>query len=134
MYPAVPFFIGSYKFSRVKNAIEFVKELEYFHFGEINFHRNDSENKVDDYCKEAGVHFEFTDFWDKDEETFHNAKNITTLKKRFKQKIATVGGNGKAAKKAKKLEEEQAKKREEDASRFIQEAENWLKIEEEEKK
>ena len=28
VYPAVPFFVGSYKFSRVKNAVEFVKELE----------------------------------------------------------------------------------------------------------
>ena len=134
MYLAVCFFIGSYKFSRVKNASDFVKELEYFHFGEINFHRNDSKNKVADYCKEAGVHFKYTDFWDKDEETLHNAKNITALKKRFKQNITTVGGKGKAAKKAKKLEEEEAKKREEDAIILVQEAENWLRIEEEEKK
>ena len=28
VYLAVPFFVGSYKFSRVKNAVEFVKELE----------------------------------------------------------------------------------------------------------
>ena len=49
----------------------------------MNFHRNDSKNKVVDYCKEVGVHFEYTDFWDKDEETFHNAKNMTTLRKRF---------------------------------------------------
>ena len=99
VYPAVPFFVGSYKFSRVKKAAEFVKELEYFHFGEINFHRNDSENKVADYCKEAGVHFEYTDFWDKDEETFHNAKNMTALRKSFKQKITTVGGKGKNSEK-----------------------------------
>ena len=43
----------------------------------MNFHRNDSHNKVADYCKEAGIYFEYTDFWDKDEETFRNAKNIT---------------------------------------------------------
>ena len=134
VYPAVPFFIGSYKFSRVKNAAEFVKELEYFHFGEINFHRNDYENKVVDYCKEAGVHFEYTDFCDKDEETLHNAKTIRALMKRFKQKITTVGGKGKAVEKDKKLEEEDAKKREEDAVRLVQEAENWLMIEEEENK
>ena len=83
-YPAVPFLLGSYKFSRVKQATEFVKELEYFHFGKMNFYRNDSHNKVADYCKEAEIHFEYTDFWDKDEETFRNAKNITTLKNRFK--------------------------------------------------
>ena len=70
VYPPVPFYIGSYKFSKVKSAAEFVKELEYFHFGEMIFHRNDSENKVVDYCMETGVHFEYTNFWDKDEETF----------------------------------------------------------------
>ena len=61
----------------------------------MNFHRNDSHNKVAHYCKEVGIHFEYTDFSDKDEETFRNAKNITTLKKRFKQKITTTGGKGK---------------------------------------
>ena len=34
VYPPLPFCIGSYKFTRVKSAPEFVKELEYFHFGE----------------------------------------------------------------------------------------------------
>ena len=68
VYPVVPFSVGSYKFSRVKNTVEFVKELEYFHFGEMKFHRNDSKDKVANYCKEAGVHFEYTDFWEKDEE------------------------------------------------------------------
>ena len=100
----------------------------------MNFHRNDSHNKVADYQKEARIHFEYIDFWDKDEETFRNAKNITALKKRFKQKITTMGGKGKTSEKAKKLEEEEAKKREGDANRLVQEAENWLRIEEEEKK
>ena len=67
VYPTVPFFIGSYKFSKVKTAIEFVRELEYFHFGEIIFNRNDTEKKVVDYCTVAGVHFEYTNFWEKDE-------------------------------------------------------------------
>ena len=53
VYPAVPFFIGSYKFSRVKQAAEFFKELEYFRFGEMNFHRNDSHNKVADYLQRS---------------------------------------------------------------------------------
>ena len=100
----------------------------------MNFHRNDSKDKVANYCKEAGVHFEYTEFWDKDEETFRNAKNMTALRKRLKQKIATVGGKGKAAEKLKRQEEEEAKKREEEANRIVQEAENWLRIEEEEKK
>ena len=32
VHPPVPFYIGSYKFSKVKTAAEFMKELEYFHF------------------------------------------------------------------------------------------------------
>ena len=83
VYPAVPFFVGSYKFSRVKNAVEFV-ELEYFHFGEMNFHRNESEGKVANYCTTARVHFDYTNLWDKDEETFQNAQNMTALRKIFK--------------------------------------------------
>ena len=42
VYPPMPFYVGSYKFSKVKNAPDFVKDLENFHFGEKNFYRNDS--------------------------------------------------------------------------------------------
>ena len=84
IYHAVPFFVGSYKFSRVKTAAEFVKELEYFHFGEMNFHRNESEDKFVDYCIAAGVHFEYTNFWDKYEEVFWNAQKMKSLRRRFK--------------------------------------------------
>ena len=68
----------------------------------MNFHRNDSEGKVIDYCTEFGVQFEYTNFWDKDEETFRNAKNMTDLRKRFKKKIATMGGKGKVVEKQKR--------------------------------
>ena len=71
----------------------------------MNFHRNDSGGKVVEYCTEAGVHFEYTNFWDKDEETFQNAKNMTYLRKIFKQKITTVGGKGKATENKKRQEE-----------------------------
>ena len=77
----------------------------------MNFHRNDSQNKVADHCKEANVHFEYTNFWDKDEEILRNAKNMTALKKRFKQKITIVGRKGKTAQNIAK--EEEARKREE---------------------
>ena len=42
-----------------------------------------------------------------------------------------MGGKGKISEKTKTLEEEEAKKREEDARRLSQEAESWLKNEEE---
>ena len=67
VYPPLPFYVGSYKFSKVKSAPDFVKELEYFHFGEISFHRNDSKDKVANYCSVAVVHFEYVYYWDKDE-------------------------------------------------------------------
>ena len=98
----------------------------------MNFHRNDSQNKVAEHCKVANVHFEYTNFWDKDEEIFRNAKNMTALKKRFKHKITIVGRKGKTAQKT--AEEEEAKKIEEDARRLAQEAESWMKNEEEERK
>ena len=85
----------------------------------MNFHRNESKDRVADYCKEARVQFEYTDFLDKDEETFRNAKNMKALRKRFKQKITTIGGKGKLVEKKKRKEEEEAKKREEEANRLV---------------
>ena len=137
MYPPLLFYIGSYKFSKVKILPEFVKELEYFRFGEISFHRNDSENKVANYCAAAGVHFEYTNYWDKNEEIFLNACNMTALRRIFKQKITTVGEKGsssKAAEHQKKQEEEVAKKREEEAIKLLEEVEQWLSNEDQQKK
>ena len=37
VFPPLPFYVGSYKFSKVNNALEFVKELEIFPFSEKNF-------------------------------------------------------------------------------------------------
>ena len=89
VYPPLPFYIGSYKFSKVKSAPDFVKELEYFHFGEISFHRNDLEDKVANYCVAIGVHFEYTNYWDKNEEIFCKAQNMTALRKILKQPITS---------------------------------------------
>ena len=130
-YRPLPFRLGSYKFTRVKKADEFVEELGKFHFGEINFHRNDSRNKVTENCKEENVHFEYTSHWDKDESIFRSAENITALRRRFKKKITTKGGKEKDEQK--KVEEEESRKRDEDARRLAQKAESWLKGEEEEK-
>ena len=47
---------------------------------------------------------------------------MTTLRKRFKEKITTVGGKGKVVEQQKKQEEEAAKKREEEALKLSQEA------------
>ena len=52
-YPPFPFKLGSYRFTRVKKADEFVEELERFHFREIPFHRNDSHGKVVEIAKKT---------------------------------------------------------------------------------
>ena len=93
-FPSLHFYIGSYKFMRVKNASEFVKDLENFHFGEKSFHRNDSYNKVAKHCATIGVHFEYYHNFGKDEETYNNSCNMTALSKRFKKKINSSGGKG----------------------------------------
>ena len=61
-------------------------------------HRNDFEDKIDNYCVVVGVHFEYVDYWDKDEEIFINECNIIALRKIFKKNTTTIGGKGKAIK------------------------------------
>ena len=105
-YPPLPFKLGSYWFTMVKQADEFVEELQRFHFGEMPYHRNDSQGKVVEHCKENKVHFEYTHHFDREESIFRNASNMTTLKRRFKNKITTIGGKGDEMAKA----EEEAKR------------------------
>ena len=45
-FPPMPFYVGIYKFSKVKSTPDFVKYLEIFHFGENIFHGNDAQGKV----------------------------------------------------------------------------------------
>ena len=94
IYPPMPFYVGSYKFSKVKSTSDFMKDLENFHFGEKSFHRNNSQGKVAAHCALVKVKFEYSDHCDKDEEIFKKSCNMTALNKRFKQKITTTGGKG----------------------------------------
>ena len=48
--------------NKVKSAPGFIKELEIFHFGEISFHRNDSQGKVAAHKATHKVNFEYTDY------------------------------------------------------------------------
>ena len=47
---------------------------------------------------------------------------MTALRRRFKQKITTIGGKGKSIEQQKKKQEEAAKKRQEEALKLSQEA------------
>ena len=67
------------------------------------------------------MHFEYTNYWDTNEEIFRNAYNMTSLSRRFKKKITIVGGKGSGSSIAeqKKKEEEAIRKREEEAHRLL---------------
>ena len=91
-FPPLPFYVGSYKFSKVKSAPEFVKELEIIHFGEKSFHRNDSQGKVAAHHALLRVNFEYTNHIDKDEEVYRNIFNMNALNKRRRRKITLFGG------------------------------------------
>ena len=93
-----------------------MEELEKFHFGEMPFHRNDSRNNIAEHYKEANVHFEYTSHWDREESIFRSAQNMTALRRRFKKKITTKGGKGQDEQA--KAEEEETRKRNEDARRL----------------
>ena len=91
-FSPLPFCIGSYNFTKVKGASEFVKYLDKFRFGEKSFRRNDTDGKVAEHCKFVGVRYEYTHYFDKDEEVYGNASNMTALSKHFKKKGSTSRG------------------------------------------
>ena len=121
IYPPLTFCIGSYRFSKVKCAPDFVKELESFHFEKKRVRRNYSSDKVSAYCASVGVHFEYTHHWDKDEEIYRNSCNMASLSRRFKTKITTVGEKGSSSGTAQQQNqnEEVARKRKEEAQRLL---------------
>ena len=59
-FPLFPFYIGSYKFLRVKGVEDFVKDLEMFHFGEKSFARNASRGKATEHCEAVKIRFSLT--------------------------------------------------------------------------
>ena len=70
IYPPLPFCIAIYTFSKVKSAPDFMRELEIFHFREKCFRRNDPWDKVSKHSVYVGVHFEYTNHKELDEEIY----------------------------------------------------------------
>ena len=66
-FPPFLFCIRSYKFSKVKGAEDFVRDLEMFHFGENSFVRNDNRGKAAEIFTAIKIHFEYTKLFVKDE-------------------------------------------------------------------
>ena len=67
VFPPMPFYVGSYKIYKVKSALDFVKDLENFYFGENIFHINDSQGKVVAHRALVNINFEYSNHLDKDE-------------------------------------------------------------------
>ena len=82
--------MGSYKFTKFKNAPKFVKELENLHFGEKDFHWNDSQGKVAAYKETLKVNFEYVDYMEIEEEMYRNIYSITAWKNQLKLKTLAV--------------------------------------------
>ena len=120
VFPPLPFYVGIYKFTKVKSTHEFVKELEIFHFGENSFHRNDSKGKVAAYKAALKVNFQYTDYVDKDEEKYRNVCSMTTLNMWLKGNISTYGVKGSINNnpEPKEQDEEAARKTKETARRL----------------
>ena len=114
--PSVPFYVGSYKFSKVKGAPKFVKELENFHFGEKSFHRNDSQGKVAAYKAAHKLNFGNADNVDKEEQVYMNVYSMDSLTKRLKGKTFRVKGRSNNNPKPNEQEEEAAKRAKEETA------------------
>ena len=110
VFPQVPFYVGSYKFNKVKNAPELIKELDIFHFGEKSFHRNDSQGKVAAHKDARKVNFEYTEYIDKEEQVFRNVYSMAVVSKRLKRKASGVKGSSNNNPKPDEGKEEAAKK------------------------
>ena len=106
VFPSVPFYVGSYKFSKFKSAPKFIKELENFHFVEKSFHRNDSQGKVAAHK----VNFEYTNYVDKEEQVYMNFYSIVALSMSLKKKTSGVKGSSSSNPKPHEPEEEVVKK------------------------
>ena len=66
LFPPLPFYVGSYKFSKVKSAPEFIKELECFILVKRDF---------TGMIPKAGyfkVNFEYVDYVEKGEEMYRD--------------------------------------------------------------
>ena len=110
VFPLVPFYVGRYKFKKVKSDPDFVKELEIFHFGEKSFHRNHSQGKVATHKAAHKVNFEYIDYIDKEEQLFRNVYSKAVVSKQLKRNASGVKGSSSNNPKPDEGEEEAAKK------------------------
>ena len=109
-FPPIPFYLGSYKFNKVKSALDFVKEMEIFHFWEKIFHRNDLQGKVAAHKASHKVNFEYADYIEKEEQVFINVYSMEALSRRLKGKSFGAKGSSNNNPKPDEGDEEATKK------------------------
>ena len=132
VFSPMPFYVGIYKFSKVKSAPYFMKDLDIFHFGENIFHRNDVQGKVEAHRALVKLNFEYCNNFDRDEEVYQNSCNMISLKKSFRSKITISGGKSSSRRTSeqKKHEEEVVQREKEEATQRLVEGARKLLDEE----
>ena len=130
VFPHVPFDVGRYKFNGVKSAPDFAKELGIFHFGEVRFHRNDSQGKVATLKAIHNVNYEYLDYVDKEEQGFKNVYSMTVVRKWLKRKASGLNGSSNNNPKPDEGKEEAVKKEQEEITQRLAAGENKLLAEE----
>ena len=130
VFPIVPFYVGSYKFNKVKGAPNFVKELQIFHFIEMSFYQNDFQGKVEAHKVAHKVNFEYVDYEYKEEQVYINVYSMAALRKNLKRNPLGIKGSNSNNPKPNEKEEEATKRAKEEATRRIAEGARILLAEE----
>ena len=106
--------------------------MKIFHFGEKNFHQNNSQGKIAAYKVALKVNFEYADYMDKDEEVYRNIYSLTTLNKKLKLNsiVARDKGSWSSSLEPKSQEEEATRKPKEETTRRLAEGAGKLLAEE----
>ena len=133
VFPPVPYYVGSYKFNVVKSSLEFIKELEIFHFGEKIFHRNDSQGKVVALKDAHKVNFKYANYIDKQEHVFKNVYSMAALSKWLNKKEFGAKGSSNNDPRENEGDEEATKKSQEENTRTLAAREKRLLVEEAQK-
>ena len=80
----LPIVVG-YKISKVKEVVDLNKDLDIFHFGEINFYINDSHGKFFNHCVIVKFHSTYVGQFCVEEEMYRWAQSLEDLPKRKKK-------------------------------------------------
>ena len=87
-----------------------LKNCKIFYFGEVSFHRNDSQGKVAAHKANHKVNYQYLDYVEKEEQVYRNIYRMASLSKSLKRKAPRVKGRSSNNPKPNDKEEEAARK------------------------